>query len=204
MENPKIHNYYYSKKKRLLDIFLAIIGLIVLIPTFIISYPILLLAIGSPIIFKQKRMGKDKKSFIIYKLRTMKIGSERKQKKLRKLSIAPYPMFKIKNDPRFNLIGKNLSQFGIDELPQIINILKGKMSFIGPRPLPVNEANKLPSSWNFRYNVRPGILSKWALSSKRYISLADWTKLEKKTLEQGSVIGDLKLIIDAICKLITK
>ncbi|MBU0974851.1 sugar transferase [Patescibacteria group bacterium] len=200
--------------KRIFDIILSIIGLIFFIPIFVFIYPFFVLLIGCPVIFKQKRIGKDKKIFTIYKLRTMKRGASSQQDKLKKLNISPYPMFKIKNDPRFTIIGKTLSNFGIDEIPQIINILKGEMSLVGPRPLPVNEANSLPSSWDFRYKVRPGIISKWALSPNRYQSLNEWRKLEKNEINDlivrnesklnWSLKNDLSLIFNTFYKIIIK
>lgn len=200
--------------KRFFDLILAIIGLIILAPIFLLFYPFFMLLIGYPIIFKQKRLGKDKKVFTIYKIRTMKLDASTQQAMFIKLSAAPYPMFKIKNDPRFHIFGKNLSKFGLDELPQIINILKGEMSFVGPRPLPINEAVLLDSSWDFRYSVRPGILSKWALSPNRYKSLNYWKKLEKNEVKNlftknnpqlsWSFKNDIKLIFNAFYKIIIK
>lgn len=199
-----VHPYYFSFQKRIFDIFLSLLGLTILIPFFIAIYPFFIILLDRPFFFKQKRMGKNKKHFILYKIRTMKIGSEKEQEKLRSASCAPYPMFKVNNDPRFISIGKLLSNFGVDELPQLLNILKNEMSFVGPRPLPINEANLLPTSWDFRYNVRPGILSKWALSPNRYTSLTSWKKLEQETLENGSIKNDIQLIIKAITQIFFK
>ncbi|NCS86570.1 MAG: hypothetical protein COZ34_00505 [Candidatus Pacebacteria bacterium CG_4_10_14_3_um_filter_34_15] len=204
MSQYLVNPYYFSVQKRLFDIFFALLGLIILVPIFILAYPLFTFFLGRPFFFKQKRMGKNKKHFVLYKIRTMKIGSENQQDELRNVSSAPYPMFKVKNDPRFISIGKLFSNFGVDELPQLLNILKNDMSFVGPRPLPINEAIQLPSSWDFRYAVRPGILSKWALAPNRYDSLKTWKKLEKETLKSGSLTKDIKLIIKAIAQIIFK
>ncbi len=204
MSQYLVHPYYFSIQKRIFDIIFSILGLVILLPFFLLAYLLFIFFLGKPFLYKQIRMGNDKKHFIIYKVRTMKLGSSDHQEELQKYSSAPYPMFKVENDPRFNTFGKLLSNFGLDELPQIINILKGDMSFIGPRPLPVQEANKLPSSWNFRYDVRPGILSEWALSPNRYESLATWKKLEKQTLRSGSLINDVKLIFKAMLQIFLK
>lgn len=107
-------------------------------------------------------------------------------------------MFKIAHDPRHTRFGYLLSRSGLDELPQLINILKGEMSFIGPRPLPLYEAKKLPKSWDFRYSVKPGIVSEWAISPQRYQSLRTWKKLEEKTLQKGSLKEDLLLLFKTI------
>ena len=107
----------------------------------------------------------------------MKNEADLHKKNLSKLNEAPFPMFKIAKDPRYVGIGRLLSRSGLDELPQLINILRGEMSFIGPRPLPLAEAAELSTAWNFRYRVRPGILSEWAVSEKRHTSLAHWRNL---------------------------
>lgn len=199
-----IHSYYYSVKKRLFDIILSLTGIFFIIPFLAVCYPLFIFLFGRPFIFKQKRMGRDKLPFTIYKIRTMENGSEKKQSKYRKLSTAPYPMFKVKNDPRFIKFGKTISKLGIDEAPQLLNILRGEMSFVGPRPLPFDEAKKLPAEWNFRYLVRPGIISKWAISKNRYKSLKEWRNLELKTLKFGSSLLDLKLIFQTINLVILK
>jgi lipopolysaccharide/colanic/teichoic acid biosynthesis glycosyltransferase len=112
-----------------------------------------------------------------------------------KLNEAPAPMFKIKKDPRFVGAGWPLSRTGLDELPQLWNIVRGEMSFVGPRPLPVSEARALPADWRaWREQVRPGIFSQWALSQEKHLSLTKWRQLEKTTLTQGSLKTDLQQI----------
>lgn len=150
---------------------------------------------GSPILFWQKRLGLHKQPFNMLKFRTMHLDAEDRKTKLAHLNEAPWPMFKMRNDPRFTRIGRYLSHLGIDELPQFFHVLTGKMSFIGPRPLPLSEAQQLPRNWNFRYKVKPGILSEWALSPDRYLSLNHWRKLEIETLKKGSLINDIKMIL---------
>jgi lipopolysaccharide/colanic/teichoic acid biosynthesis glycosyltransferase len=143
-------------------------------------------------------MGKDKKTFLLWKFRSMHVGAERKKARLQKLNQAPWPMFKVYNDPRYTKIGKFLSMTGVDELPQLWNILKGDMSIVGPRPLPVPEATQLGSEWNFRYQVRPGIISEWAVHPQRYKSLTKWRELEKQTLKNGGWQYDVQLLLKTI------
>jgi lipopolysaccharide/colanic/teichoic acid biosynthesis glycosyltransferase len=200
----EIHDYYSSKRKRLFDIAVSLILLPILLPLFAALCLLVFIESGKPVIYKQLRVGKNKKKFTIFKIRTMRRGASLFQQKLAILNEAPPPMFKISNDPRFTKIGKKLSRTGLDELPQIINVLKGEMSLIGPRPLPVREANKLNESWNFRYLVNPGLLSKWALSSKRHESLQEWRKLEINELKSGSIYDELQLILDSVNKVIIK
>lgn len=173
-----------------IDLIFSLLILSVLLPAFVIFYPFLIHQIGYPIIFKQQRTGKNGKSFTIYKFRTMVKNAEslrlRKQKQLAKLNYAPQPMFKIGDDPRFIKFGKFLSHTGLDELPQLVNVIKGEMSLVGPRPLPVNEAKSLktidPDWHKWRHQVKPGLFSLWVLNDKRHHSLQNWKKLEKDTL----------------------
>lgn len=158
------------------------------------------LTAGRPIIFKQKRMGQHKRPFTMYKFRTMYVGAERHQHRYRDNNQAPFPMFKIFDDPRFVGFGRVLSKTGLDELPQLLNILRGEMSFIGPRPLPINESKQLDSSWDFRYQVKPGVFSEWSLSPARHYSLTTWKKLEQTTLQQGSLHNDLRIIFDTLTR----
>lgn len=200
----QVDTYYYSIQKRVFDLVLSLILLIFLFPLFLIIAVCIVLDDGYPVIFKQKRMGDHKKNFTIFKFRTMKKGSEKKQASLKKINQAPYPMFKIEDDPRFTNLGSLLSNLGIDELPQIINILKGEMSFIGPRPLPTYESKKLDETWDFRYSVKPGIISEWALNKDRYKSLKKWKDLEINSIKNGSSINDIQLVYSAFVKVTLK
>ncbi|GIK84384.1 MAG: hypothetical protein BroJett025_10060 [Patescibacteria group bacterium] len=198
MTDITIHRYYHSRSKRILDFFLALSLLTLLSPLIVCLCCSTGIVGGKPVVYKQMRLGKNKKPFILYKIRTMKKGASVLQQKLKDLNEAPYPMFKIANDPRFTRIGKYLSRLGLDEIPQIINIIKGEMSFIGPRPLPIYEASQLDDTWDFRYKVKPGILSTWALSPKRHDSLAEWKKLEISGLQCASIANDIRLIIRSV------
>lgn len=189
-----ISSYYLSWEKRLLDCVLAAILLIGLSPLMAVVAVIILLDSKGPLLFHQPRMGFHHQVFTMFKFRIMQHHHSISQAQLQKWNEAPAPMFKMKNDPRYTRVGRFLTRTGVDELPQLINILKGEMSFVGPRPLPVAEAQALPASWEFRYQVKPGLLSEWAVSPDRYTSLHTWKTLEIKTLQQGSVLYDLQLM----------
>jgi lipopolysaccharide/colanic/teichoic acid biosynthesis glycosyltransferase len=185
-----IHSSFFSYSKRIIDLFITCIILPLYLPFFIVLWLTSLWQIGYPIIFKQKRAGKNGKEFTIYKFRTMVKNAEslrsRNQEKFAKLNYAPKPMFKIENDPRFTKFGKVLSKTGLDELPQIINIIKGDMSLVGPRPLPISEAKELkkidPDWYLWRHQVKPGLFSLWVLDDRRHQSLKIWKQLERDTL----------------------
>jgi lipopolysaccharide/colanic/teichoic acid biosynthesis glycosyltransferase len=190
-----IHPYYFSWQKRAFDISFSCLALVILLPFLVMLIPVLFFSSGRPIFFAQWRTGKDKKPFLMWKFRSMEVGAEGKRSRFAKLNQAPWPMFKAYNDPRYTKIGRFMSSTGVDELPQLWNILKGEMSVVGPRPLPVKEAGKLGRDWDFRYKVRPGILSEWAVNPERYRSLSKWKELEKKTLKKGTWEYDLKLVL---------
>ncbi|NCO12685.1 sugar transferase [Candidatus Pacearchaeota archaeon] len=199
----KVHPYYFSFLKVFFDYLFAIIIFILIFPILFLIGLTIFISAGYPVIFIQKRMGKDGKTFQMYKFRTMYRGAHLEQDKYKSLNKAPGPMFKIFDDPRFVGIGRILSRTGLDELPQIINILKGEMSFIGPRPLPVSEAKQLSQAWSFRHLVKPGIFSEWTFADNRYNSLADWRELDRKTLSNGGIKYDLKLIFFTLIKSFT-
>ena len=163
-------------------------------PIIIILSLIIGATVGMPIFFIQKRTGQHQKVFSMIKFRTMYHNAHRDQKKFTDQNESPFPAFKITNDPRFVGIGRALSKTGLDEIPQLLNIIRGEMSLIGPRPLPVKEALALPPHWQHRHLVKPGILSLWALAPERHKSLPAWKKLELETLKEGSVKHDLKIL----------
>ncbi|MFZ5438232.1 MAG: sugar transferase [Patescibacteria group bacterium] len=195
----KIHPYYFSSTKRVFDLLLALLLSIVLLPMLVIIALIILITTGQPIIFKQKRTGQNGKTFTIYKFRTMEKNAALTKHKYENLNQAPAPMFKIHDDPRFVGLGRFLSRTGFDELPQLLNIIEGNMSFVGPRPLPIKEAEALPKKWKaFREQVKPGIFSEWSISWERHQSLAKWQKLEEQTMKNGSIYKDFFYIYEVI------
>ena len=202
----KVHPHYLSQLKRLFDLVLAILLSIFISPIILMISLIVLITAGFPIIFKQKRTGQNGKTFTIFKFRTMKKNASLIKHKYLKMNEAPKPMFKIHNDPRFVGFGQFLSKSGFDKIPQLLNVIKGEMSFVGPRPLPVKEALALPKSWKyFREKVRPGVFSEWTLAEERHSSLKKWRMLEEKTLKKNNknqLILILKMVIHFFTKLL--
>lgn len=192
-----------SLSKRLIDVLLASILLVVLSPVFLVIMGMIFLIDGRPLFYFQRRAGRHKQPFTLIKFRTMIPGAEAHRAKLMNQNEAPAPMFKMKHDPRFTKLGKFLSITGLDELPQLLHVVQGTMSIVGPRPLPLLESEALPKSWNFRYEVKPGIVSEWALSGKKYASLDDWKTLEKETIEKDSVAYELHLILQVMTMILT-
>jgi len=189
-----VHSYYDSWQKRGFDLGVLVVMAPVLIFLLLIISLLVFLTAGRPIFYLSKRVGRFGKTFVFYKFRTMKRGAAGEQALLSKFNQAPKPMFKIFADPRFVGVGWWLSRTGLDELPQLFNIIKGEMSLVGPRPLPLVEAKALPKSWEFRKKVSPGIFSQWSVAGNRHQSLARWHHLEQLTVARGGWFHDFKII----------
>lgn len=145
------------------------------------------------VFFYQKRVGKDKKIFTLYKIRTMVNNAELLKEKYQQLNEANGPVFKIRDDPRYTKIGKFLAHTGLDELPQLINVIKGEMAFVGPRPLPVDEASKVPKKYEKRFSVLPGITSLWIVKGAHKLSFREWMELDLEYVRNKSVWLDMKI-----------
>ncbi len=187
----------------MLQRFIALILFLLFLPLLVVFYFFVKLTSNGPFIFKQKRMGKNKRIFTMYKVRTMVQNAERLKKRYIKLNEVDGPVFKIKDDPRFTGFGKILSYTGLDELPQLINIIKGEMAFVGPRPLPVDEAKKILQKYQKRFNVLPGVTSPWVLKGQHNLDFKKWMKLDVEYADERSKIYDLRISLATIA-LITK
>jgi len=185
---------YLHFLERLLALFL----LIFLSPLFVILYILIKFTSQGPFFFKQLRAGKNKKPFWIYKIRTMVENAEDLKEKIKHLNQADGPVFKVYDDPRFTKIGRFLAKIGIDELPQLINIVKGQMSFVGPRPLPLYEAKKIPKKYEKRFSVLPGIFSSWVAYGAFHNDFKKWMDLDLKDVENKSFWYDLKIVIRSV------
>lgn len=191
----KENKFLYSISKRLLDIIGSLVGLILLSPILIIVGILIKLESKGPIIFSQKRVGLNKKEFKMYKLRSMVCNAEELKDKLKDKNEMSGPMFKIKDDPRITKIGKFIRKTSIDELPQLINVLKGDMSLVGPRPSLPNEVKEFDTWMLKRLEVKPGLTCYWQVMGRNSIGFEEWMKLDVKYVNERSFWLDLKLII---------
>jgi lipopolysaccharide/colanic/teichoic acid biosynthesis glycosyltransferase len=167
--------------------------IIVLLPVFFFLSFLIVLFSGWPVFYTQERTGLNGKKFKIYKFRTMVNGADKKQKKLLKRNEVDGPVFKIRNDPRFTKIGRFLSHSGLDELPQLFNVLKGEMNLIGPRPLPVFEAKRIAMKYKFkREKIKPGILSPWVLSGYHSLPFKSWMESDLSYIKSKSFLYDFR------------
>ncbi len=190
--------YHFSFRKRSFDLFFSVMGVILFSPIFLFLLLIIMIFSGFPVFFVQKRTGLNGKSFNIFKFRTMKNGAQRNQYKYKKLNEADGPVFKIHNDPRFTKIGKILSRTGLDELPQLFNVIRGEMSFVGPRPLPIYESRKLNRIQKTREMIKPGITSPWVVKGSHSLSFKEWMNLDTEYLKKASLKQDIKIIISTL------
>lgn len=131
---------------------------------------------GFPVFYRQRRIGLGGRPFTMYKFRTMAVGADGLQKRYARQNEADGPVFKIRDDPRFTHTGKFLSHTGLDELPQIINMIRGEMALFGPRPLPMAEAGKLTKWQQERHRIKPGIMSPWVLEGYHNRPFDEWMK----------------------------
>ena len=187
--------WYHSFGKRAFDLLSGIILLVIAFPFFlVIAFLVKLTSLG-PIIFTQSRTGRKGKLFTLFKFRSMVVGAEKEQTKLSQLNEVDGPVFKIYHDPRFTRLGKLLAHSGLDELPQIINVIKGEMSLVGPRPLPVNETKQIPKKWRVkREQVKPGIVSSWVVKGAHNLKFSRWMELDIKDLN-NSLTDDLAILL---------
>jgi exopolysaccharide biosynthesis polyprenyl glycosylphosphotransferase len=185
--------------KRVLDILLASLFLIVAFPLLIIAAVLIKLTSPGPVLFIQDRVGYNKRIFRLYKFRTMVKDAEEKQLEHEHLNEAIGPVFKIKDDPRVTRVGKFLRKTSVDELPQLINVVKGDMSLVGPRPLPIRDYNYFNRDWHRRrFSVRPGVTCLWQAYGRHNIKFDQWMKLDMEYIDRWSLFLDIKILIKTI------
>ena len=191
-------NLLYNISKRSLDIMASLVGLIILSPVVLVVAILIKLESKGPIIFSQKRIGLNGKEFKMYKFRSMVQNAEELKEKLQKQNEMSGPMFKMKNDPRVTKVGKFIRKTSIDELPQLINVLKGDMSLVGPRPSLPKEVQNFEGWMLRRLDVKPGLTCYWQVSGRNNIDFEDWMKLDIKYVEERSFWLDIKLIFKTV------
>ena len=155
--------------KRILDFTLALAAIVLLSPVLVGTAIVLALTGRGPVFFVQRRVGLNKREFAVYKFRTMTVDAEKRMREVEHLNEVSGPVFKISNDPRITPVGKFLRKTSIDELPQLFNVLKGDMSLVGPRPLPVRDYEGFSEDWQRRrFSVRPGITCLWQVERPQF------------------------------------
>ena len=187
--------------KRLMDIFGALAFLLVFGWNLFLVFAILVKR-NSPgaIFFKQKRAGLHGEPFTMLKFRTMVTDAEQRKKELEQFNEMSGPVFKVTNDPRVTLIGRFLRKYSIDEWPQVFNVLRGEMSLVGPRPLPVDEVARFDDlAHRRRLSVKPGLTCLWQVSGRNNVrDFRDWVRLDLEYIDNWSLWLDLKIIVRTV------
>lgn len=188
----------YKFLKRLSDILLSGLALIGLSPVFLVTAAAIKLEDGGPAFFVQSRAGKDMKSFKIYKFRSMYVNADAKLKELMKDNEQTGHAFKIKNDPRITRVGKIIRRLSIDELPQLVNIIKGDMSIVGPRPILPFQMEECSEYEKQRLIVRPGLTCYWQIGGRADIKWEEWVELDLDYIEDMGLWTDFKIILKTV------
>lgn len=192
--NSKVKSKAYLIAKRITDVLFSGIGLIILSPVFVIVAIAIKLDSKGPIFFKQDRVGKDEEIFSMYKFRSMVVNAEELKKALENQNEMSGPMFKMKKDPRITRVGRFIRKTSIDELPQLVNVIKGDMSLVGPRPSLPKEVEQFEPWMKERLTVQPGITCFWQVMGRNSIPFEEWMKLDVKYVRERNYFLDIKLI----------
>ncbi len=185
--------------KRLLDIAVAATVLVFCAPLFAVVAAAIAFDSPGSVLFVQRRVGLNKRPFWLVKFRTMGTDAERRQGTLEALNEANGPVFKIANDPRVTRVGRFLRRTSIDELPQLWNVLRGDMSLVGPRPLPLRDVSRFNEALQRkRFSVKPGLTCLWQVSGRSGIGFGEWLRLDLWYIDNWSLTLDLKLILQTV------
>ena len=195
-------NYLALKIKDFSDFSISLIALILLSPLMIIIGTLIKLD-GGPVFFKQKRMGLHGRFFDCLKFRTMVPNAEELKEKLMDLNEQEGPVFKIKNDPRITRVGRFLRKTSLDELPQFINVLRGDMSIVGPRPPIPSEVQQYERWQSRRLSMKPGITCIWQVSGRNNIPFQEWMKMDMQYIDNWSLKLDFLILIKTVKVVLT-
>ncbi len=190
--------FAYSATKRVFDISCSLLALVVLSPIFLITSIAIYLEEHGSVYFVQERNGIDGKVFHIYKFRSMRQDAAAIRKSLASENELDGLAFKIKQDPRITKVGKFIRRTSIDELPQLLNIIKGEMSIVGPRPLPTYETERLSTYQRQRMMVKPGLTCYWQCSGRNNIPFDQWMEMDMKYIKEASMLTDVRIILKTV------
>ena len=185
--------------KRMFDLFCTILALPLLVPIFLVVALIIKMDSPGPVFFVQQRVGLRKRVFPMFKFRSMRVDAEEKLKEIEHLNEADGPNFKITNDPRVTRVGGFLRKTSIDELPQLINVLRGEMSLVGPRPMSLRDVDLFDRGiQRKRFSVQPGLTCIWQISGRSNLPFEKWLELDLEYITNWSFWLDLKILLKTI------
>jgi exopolysaccharide biosynthesis polyprenyl glycosylphosphotransferase len=189
--------------KRVIDVAIAAAGLIFLFPVFLIIALVIRIDSPGPVFFTQIRVGKGENLFSCYKFRSMRRGAEAEQEQLRAYNEADGPIFKIRDDPRITRMGRVLRRTSLDELPQLMNVLMGHMSIVGPRPAPPFEVQRYQVWHKRRLEVAPGMTGLWQVSGRSELTFDEMVLLDLYYIENWSPLLDFQIMLRTFPKMLT-
>lgn len=184
--------------KRTMDLIGSVCGIVIISPLMLILAALVKISSPGPVIFKQERVGLHGKPFYMYKFRSMYVNADGKLKEMMKDNEQTGHAFKIKNDPRITRTGKWIRRFSIDELPQLINIIKGDMSIVGPRPILTFQMEECSQYERQRLVVQPGLTCYWQIGGRADVTWEEWVELDLDYIEDMSLWTDIKMIVKTI------
>lgn len=188
----------YRFLKRTFDIVASLCGIFVLSPLFLLVAIAIFIDDPGPVLFFQDRNGLNGKVFRMWKFRSMYQDAPEKRFELESRNELDGPAFKLKDDPRITRVGKFIRRTSIDELPQLVNILKGEMSFVGPRPLPTYETEQCNAYQKQRMTVKPGLTCYWQCNGRNTISFDDWIEMDLKYIREAGIWVDFKILCKTV------
>ncbi len=195
---PASDGFYARYGKRAIDIAGALIGLVLAAPIIVLAAILIKLDSEGAVFYRQVRLGLKQKPFVFYKLRSMHNGAHASRHKILHLNEVDGPVFKMTNDPRITRVGRFIRKTSIDELPQLINVLRGDMSLVGPRPPLAEEVAKYEPWQRRRLDVKPGVSCLWQISGRSTLGFDEWMRLDMEYIRRMSFRLDLHILLRTI------
>ncbi|HZM16009.1 MAG TPA: exopolysaccharide biosynthesis polyprenyl glycosylphosphotransferase [Candidatus Krumholzibacteria bacterium] len=197
-------SWAYRILKRLIDVAFSLCGLALLLPLLPVVVLLIRLDSPGPVIFAQRRVGQRGRQFTCYKFRSMVAGAEAMKSTLAELNEASGPAFKIRDDPRITRVGAFLRRSSLDEVPQLLNVLRGQMSIVGPRPQIPTEVELYEPWHRRRLEVKPGITCLWQIAGRSHIGFDEWMRLDLEYLRRRSLQLDLWIVLHTLPAVIAR
>lgn len=185
--------------KRVIDVLGGTLALLLSLPVLLAAAIAIKATSRGPIVFSQERYGQNKRRFRMHKFRTMVVDAEGRQSTLDALNETGGPAFKVRRDPRITAVGRFLRRTSIDELPQLWNVIRGEMSLVGPRPLPLRDVDRFSDpALMRRFSVRPGMSGLWQINGRSTVTFDEWVRLDLQYVDQWSLMLDLRILLQTL------
>lgn len=198
LQPPAPPQWGYLFAKRVLDVILSLAGICLCLPLWLVCGILIKLESPGPVFFRQIRVGENGRPFVFLKLRTMCADAERRRREVADLNEMDGPVFKIRHDPRITRIGRFLRRFSLDETPQLIHVLCGQMTLVGPRP-PLLEEVAVYEPWQTeRLSVRPGLTCIWQVSGRNEIPFERWVQMDIYYVRHRNFWMDIVLLLRTV------